>query len=464
LIPEHASVASTSQGAASAARPSPARSPAVDGVVSDHRKSAVASSPNFPSLELQAPAAIDPIPPTERVGERQEEEVEVESDGDADDDGDEALDGMLGPLLPREFGGITGEYIYTGEVFLNAKGGIATANSTRYRGNLDIVVQIDTQKQQLWNGGRFFLYGESTHGRSISEDYVGDFQLISNLDPTPKTEFAQISEYWYRHDFAEGEFGLKIGKQDACADYAFADLGGDFINASFGMVPTVPLPTFPNPGLGVACFARLHEHLLISGGIYDGLPDGGQWGFSDLGENGCMSLTQVEIRQPPDWGNGLPGTLRIGAWYHSGNPEEIVADPHPRILGHNYGFWATADKMLVNETGEEGDEQGLGVFGQFGWAPEDRNEADQNYAGGIIYRGPFQGRDLDVIGVGATTVLFGSPTRRITGMTHELATEVFYKAYLSDFVALQFDLQYITSPGGAYPDSMAPGVRFEVVL
>ena len=397
-------------------------------------------------------------PETEREGEREEE---AEAEGEADD---EALDGLLGPLMPREFGGISGEYIYTGEVFLNARGGIATADSTRYRGNLDVVVQVDTQKQQLWDGGRFFLYGQSTHGRSISENYVGDYQLISNLDPAPKVEIAQISEYWYRQDLADGDVGFKAGKQDANADFAFADLGGDFINSSFGLVPTVPLATFPNPGLGLACFCRLHDHALLSGGVYDGLPDGGQWGFSDLGRYGCMSLAQLQFHQPEDWGNGLPGTLRIGGWYHSGNPEEVVADPHPRLLGHNYGVWATADKMLINETGADGDEQGLGVFGQCGWAPDDRNLVDQTYGGGVLYRGPIDGRDLDVVGLGVTSVLFGSPARQHFGLTYETVTEIFYKAYVTDFVVLQFDLQYVTNPGGEYPDSIAPGVRFEVVL
>lgn len=460
LVPEQASMATGvrpghaahghSLGGAAASRP-PSRSSSAG------NQSTLDGASRDPAATGETFGPSDPAE-TERDLERADE---AEAEGDVED---EALDGFLGPLMPREFGGVTGEYIYTGEVFLNARGGIATANSTRYRGNLDVVVQVDTQKQQLWDGGRFFIYGQSNHGRSISEDYVGDYQLISNLDPSPKLEFAQISEYWYRQDFADGDFGFKAGKQDANADFAFADLGGDFVNSSFGQIPTVPLPTFPNPGLGLACFCHLHDNALVSGGVYDGLPDGGQWGFSDLGEYGCMSLAQLELHQPEEWGNGLPGTLRIGGWYHSGDPSEIVADPHPRLLGHNYGMWGTLDKMLFSETGADGDEQGLGIFGQFGWAPDDRNLVDQHYAGGVLYRGPIQGRDLDVIGVGVTNVLYGSPARQHFGLTYETATEVFYKAYLTDFVALQFDLQYITNPGGAYPDSIAPGVRFEVVL
>jgi len=458
LVPEHASVAPETSAAPRRNSTSTQRNHARPKGNAAQALPPVAESESLPNRESREPSILDDLPETEREGEREEE---TEAEGELED---EALDGLLGPFMPRERGGVTGEYIYTGEVFMNARGGIATADSTHYRGNLDLVVQVDTQKQQLWDGGRFFIYGESTHGKSISEDYVGDYQLVSNLDPWPKRELAQVSEYWYRQDFADGNVGFKAGKQDANADFAFADLGGDFINSSFALVPTVPLPTFPNPGLGLACFCHLHEHALISGGIYDGLPDGGEWGFSGLGDDGCMSLGQLEFHQPEDLGNGLAGTLRIGGWYHSGNPEEIVADPHPRILGHNYGVWATADKMLINETGEDGDEQGLGVFAQFGWAPEDRNEAEQTYAGGVLYRGPIEGRDLDVVGLGVTSVLFGTPTRQLTGMTYETVTEAFYKAYLSDFVALQLDLQYITNPGGLYPDSIAPGVRFEVVL
>lgn len=459
LIPEHASV--TPQHASPApqhgSHPHVARN---SGALGQSHEDAAPEADSDPELNEDASRSIPApeLPETERVAEREDD---AEAEGDVED---EALDGLLGPLVPREFGGVTGEYIYTGEVFMNARGGLATANSTRYRGNMDVVVQVDAQKQQLWDGGRFFIYGQSNHGRSISESYVGDYQLVSNLDPSPKLEFTQVSEYWYRQDFADGNFGFKVGKQDSNADFAYADLGGDFINPSFTLVPTVPLPTFPNPGLGLACFCHLHDHALVSGGIYDGLPDGGQWGFSGLGDNGCMSMMQLELHQPEDWGNGLAGTLRIGGWYHSGNRDEIVADPHPRVLGHNYGVWVTADKMLISETGEDGDEQGLGTFAQFGWAPGDRNEVDQTYAAGVLYRGPLEGRNLDVIGVGTTSVLFGSPTRQINGMTYEMATEVFYKAYLSDFVGLQFDLQYVTNPGGLYPDSIVPGVRFEVVL
>ena len=141
LIPEHASIAPQDAPTTPRHGSHPQRSHGSDSY--NDRSDALPEADGLAGTK-QVPEASIPspeLPETERVAEREEE---AEAEGVAED---EALDGLLGPFLPREFGGVTGEYIYTGEVFMNARGGIATANSTRYRGNLDVVVQVDTQKQ-----------------------------------------------------------------------------------------------------------------------------------------------------------------------------------------------------------------------------------------------------------------------------------------------------------------------------
>jgi porin len=115
------------------------------------------------------------------------------------------------------------------------RGGLNTNGATRYRGNLDLVVNVDTEAMDMWKGGRFFLYGEQFHGNSLTSRDVGDAQFFSNIDSTPLPENAfQMMEYWYEHSLADGDILIKIGKQDANADFAYTDLGSDFINSSFG--------------------------------------------------------------------------------------------------------------------------------------------------------------------------------------------------------------------------------------
>ncbi|MFA8021069.1 hypothetical protein ACEN2Q_25310 [Bremerella cremea] len=87
----------------------------------------------------------------------------------------------------------------------------------------------------------------------MTTDYLGDYQTLSNLDSDP---FTQISEYWWMQEFGEGDVWFKIGTQDANANFCPLDLAGDLVGSSFGLIPNVPKPTFPRPGMGLAGFAR----------------------------------------------------------------------------------------------------------------------------------------------------------------------------------------------------------------
>jgi porin len=269
-----------------------------------------------------------------------------------EEDGEETQPLFL-PNWAHQYEGITAEYIYTGEVFSNVRGGLNTNKSTRYRGNLDLVMNIDTQAMDMWEGGRFFLYGNQFHGQTLTTRDVGDFQVYSNIEsnPRPNNEF-QMTEFWYEHSFADGALIVKVGKQDANADFAFVDLGGDFINSSFGLIPTVPLPTWPNPSMGIAAFMDLTDLIHFQVGIYDGspafgAPTGGQWGFSTIGDFGAMSLYEVSLR--PQFGpdGDLPGTYRLGAWYHSGNFQDTTTG---NPVSGNHGFYASADQLIWKET------------------------------------------------------------------------------------------------------------------
>ncbi|MCA9127852.1 MAG: carbohydrate porin [Planctomycetales bacterium] len=381
--------------------------------------------------------------------------------------------------LPHGFrdGGITLEYIYTGETFTKATGGLNNRHVTNYRSNLDIVAIVDTLRMGWWNGGRIFIYGENLSGKPISTSDVGDTQLFSNLDSTisdtERPNFTTIAEYWYEHSLLDNLLRFKIGKQDANADFAFTDLGGEFVNSSFGLVPTVPLPTFPSQALGVASMMQLTDTWGLSAGIYDGTPaDGPQgvrWGFDTLGHNGAISLLQFDWQ--PQFGalKNLPHTSRLGFWHHSDKYQwsEIAVGPG-RDFVQNYGMWYIADQMVYQENDQ--DDQGLGVFFQFSWAPANRNEITEYYGGGLVYKGLLPNREEDYLGVGFANILFSPAARTVAAAnseslgTNETAIEVFYRYQCSAYFVLQPDVQFIASPSGSFKDALLPGVRFEILL
>lgn len=355
---------------------------------------------------------------------------------------------------------VTGEYIYTGEVFNNAHGGIKTSGATAYRGNIDIVFSIDMNEAVGIEGGTFFIYGENNHGRSITTDYVGDYQTLSNLDADP---FTQISEYWWMQEFGEGDVWFKIGKQDANADFCALDLAGDFVGSSFGVIPNVPMPTFPTPGMGIAGFARWSDSLLLKGGIYDGNPRGGTWGLNELGKYGHFAI--FEAAWEPRFGaeGQLTGVYRFGAWRHSGEVEHVDGSGETRQ--GNHGFYMAFDQLVFREGNDPETDQGLGLFFQLGWAPEQYNEINRYYGCGLNYKGFFEGRDEDYIGLGWAYTQWGPTIHEISGHTYESVVELYYLCQLTDSIVLQPDFQFIANPGGVDArDCLAIGLRFEIAL
>ncbi|WP_158265304.1 carbohydrate porin [Blastopirellula marina] len=355
---------------------------------------------------------------------------------------------------------VTGEFAYTGEVFNNAHGGISTSGATAYRGNLDLVLSIDMDACVGIPGGTFFIYGQNNHGRSITTDYVGDYQTLSNLDADP---FSQISEYWWMQEFGEGNLWFKLGKQDANADFCALDLAGDFIGSSFGVIPNVPLPTFPSPGMGAAAFVNWSDSLTLKAGIYDGDPHGGAWGFDNLGSNGTFSIFEAAW-QPRFGANAqLTGVYRLGVWRHSEDVEHLDGSGQSRT--DNHGIYTAIDQLVYRENDDPESDEGMGIFFQYGWAPEQYNEIGHYYGGGLNYKGLIPGREDDYIGLGYAYAEWSRTLQKNEGYSYEAVVELFYLIQVTDYMVLQPDLQFISNPGGLDGrDALALGLRFEIVL
>lgn len=388
--------------------------------------------------------------------------LDAEEGGDAESE--EQVRAGLFDFLPHSVGPLTAEAIYTGEVFTNTRGGLNTNRATRYRGNLDLTLNGDLEELFGIPGASFFVYGGSVHGESLSIRDLGDWQLASNIDPFPHVQLTQLHEAWWRQEFWDGRLYFKLGRQDANADFGFADLGGDFVNSSFVTMPTIPLNVWPAQSLGASGFLNVTDNLTVGAGVYESNKFTLYWGDAVPGERGVMAMSHVEWRTQVGSEQQLPGTWRVGAWLDTSDWGEITTAPGGRVFGNNYGFWFCGDQMLWKEQADSEDEQGLGAFFEFGWAPGDRNYVDEYYGAGLVYRGALPGRDQDTLGVGVADVRFGQQTFDRDGYDYETAIELFYKAQITDFISLQPDVQYIANPGGYGRDSVFAGVRFELTL
>ena len=399
-----------------------------------------------------------------------------------DNEKDEEPGGLLGKRLHGR-GPIRAEYIYTGEVFSNMRGGITTRNAAQYFGLLDLAIHVNLDELGLFPGGKFFVLGENGHGRGLTPDYVGDYQWLSNIETSHS--FTQVSEYWWERSFVDECVTCRLGKQDCNAEFAVLDVAGDFIGSSYGAHPTIPMPSYPDASMAGVVLLKLTDRCLFQGGVWDGAPNGRNWGLSNNGS--IFSIYEFKLKW--DLKPGMPGDCHAGMWYHNDQFDDITPlveatsllafrtrqDKHPAAVTDmvgiaaagntyegNHGFYCGVEQMIWKEhRANKEDSQGLGIFTQYGWAPPDRNPANHYVGAGLVFKGLIPRRNDDTCGLGLAKVIFSD---RLPNTGSETAIEIFYKLRLGKFVFLQPDLQYIAQPSGIYRDAFVAGLRLQTAL
>ena len=410
------------------------------------------------------------LPPDEPRGTPTQEQKETPTDG-ADKpwwEWPRATGDWGGTRTWLEDHGLTLDATYTADFWVNTRGGRSTSGACAYLGLVDVALTFDTEKAGLWDGGIIFIDFQDIHGSTISERHVGDLQFLDNIEGPDRT---QVSEYWYRQSLLDGKLAFKLGKMDANSDFAYVDYGQEFIHSSPGFPPNIPLPTYPDPALGAVLFIEPVEWCYLNAGVYDGAGTGNRWDWEAAFHGPDDSFTIVELGLRPTFTLGsqrLPGTYRVGGWYHSGSWDLLATGQEPetplrRRRGNTGVYVAIDQQLLLEQPDDDQDRQGLGMFFQFSWADSRHNEISQYYGGGFEYVGLLPTRDRDVTGIG---MFHGSLSGRLQSAEQrysETAIELFHRFQVTPCLVVKPDLQYIVNPGGGDTrDALVAGVRVEM--
>jgi len=301
------------------------------------------------------------------------------------------------------------------------------------------------------NSNSLYLLIQNTHGRGLTEDFIGDTQVISNIDSFDNV--IQIGEYWWESQWLDQQITLRLGKQDLNTEFQRIDRAEYFIQSTFGLSPSTAFPTYPDQAVGAVVLLRLHDSLQWKMGAWNAFVTEGIWGFSN--NDAFLVVSELEYAYSLSE-QRLPGTIAIGALYESEGQLDGQAVPVVRE------YYLQGEQVLYKpHPFDDASNQGLAVFTGYyprfpGSEPIAKSIGDSAVAG-LTYTGLIAGREQDVIGVGiAWSELFQG------GTNQETATELFYRAQWSSHLSLQPDIQYISSPSGIYKDAIAVGIRMEL--
>jgi len=327
----------------------------------------------------------------------------------------------------------------------------------------DVNAAFDLQTLAGWDRSRAYIDFYSIQGRDPSQD-VGDLQGVSNIQAD---DTAQIAELWVETWFNE-QFRLKVGKIDANSEFAFSEEGGEFVNSSGAMTPTLQgFPTYPDPATGINLFYVPDPQWYVGVGMFDGATQNGvrtgsrgpKTFFDSADGNDYFYVAEGGYSWPggADWGSGR---CALGLWHHTADFATWGGGNH----NGTRGLYAVLDQRLWREHPEDiEDRQGIGLVAMLGFTDGEVAVVKDHVLVGATWSGPFPDRDYDCCGL----LLTRAGTSRATGSpftADETALELFYKVQLTPAMSVKPDFQYVIGPGG---DSNADPVlvamlRFEV--
>jgi len=346
-----------------------------------------------------------------------------------------------------------------------AKGGLPSNRDDRSSASTDTFISLDLERMQLLRSADALLHLQSNWSRGVNP--ISGSLVDVNDDADGDSGF-HVAQFWFRKHFFERKAALTLGFLDfqtIIDRNAYANSEDkQFWNQALDNNPLVPLAI----GLGVWFELKPAKWYSLQLGVADAQSVLYKPGFSTAFHDESWFMGYVEndfhVNLPSSRGP-LPGNYRVGVVYDPRPRERYTYSTTERSLkGNDYGAFVSVDQMVFRERPE--DEQGLGVFGRFGYRTPGTNRVARFWSAGLSYTGLIPQRDRDVLGFGvALQRSSGQYRSRVDDrFDNETAYELYYAIRIAEWLVVTPDFQYIDNPG-AHSDvgrTIVAGIRTRI--
>jgi porin len=358
---------------------------------------------------------------------------------------------------------------YTGFYQSTLSGSGAVSDSFEYGDRLDALLDFDTAKLGLWEGGGFHTHLEYNFGQaSVSK---GGALLPSNAPaglPQGYPEELVASSLYFSQRFSPSASMMigKINMIDLLASDPFFGGSGNERFMNIGLV--APFNGAVPPVIMGGIFNYKIDPITWSLMIFDPNDQSGLYRLDDLFSDG------VNVSLAGTWAGewaGRPSSVNVQGVYSTQDKPDLRDSFLPPDLqtGRESGYWHAAVKvahLLVESPTSPG--EGLGVYGKVGVSDGNPNVFQASFAGGLAAHGMIPGRPDDVVGLGYVYYNFSdelqSVVEPLAEFEDEQGAELFYNFAITPFFRVSADLQWIDPGNGSSPSAWLGALRTSVAF
>jgi porin len=311
---------------------------------------------------------------------------------------------------------------------------------------IDAGLDLDLEKAGVGRGHVVARYQQKGGGDGVRCAAVA--QSFSNIDTA---DFRGLVELYYERSVG-AKARVKVGLNDANAEFAYVQNGAEFLNASMGFSPSIsPLSTYPDPHFGVVVQTNPTGWLYAGGGVYNGGPSVGGRDFRAL-----FAIGEAGTR----WTAFGGGRVGVGFW----SLRSVGRNDPGRDVASG-GQYLVLDQTLWSDGNAERP-RSVTSFLQLGWSDDEVSAFTGHVGGGVVARGFVPGRPGDAFGFGVTSVRLAAGGRSSMSGPAPLETSVggFYRFQLTAWFAVKPDVQVVPrlAASPASRSVVVGTVRFEV--
>ncbi|AYF50563.1 carbohydrate porin [Pseudomonas sp. 13B_2.1_Bac1] len=370
---------------------------------------------------------------------------------------------------------------YVGEVGGNLHGGYNNDKTARYADQFGLGVALDLQKLWGWDNTQAKIQLTNRNGYNISNDRIGDPRagtLSSSQEVYGRGHMVRLTQFWIQHQMFDNKLDVKLGYFGEGED--FNTFPCDFQNLSFcGSQVGNYVNTWYNWPVSQAAIRvkyNITPELYAQIGAYNQNPsqlDHGN-GFKLSGSGTKGTVIPVELVWSPKV-NNLPGEYRVG-YYKSaadapdvredinGNDAATTGQPY-RTRSSKKGYWFVAQQQLTTHNGDAS--RGLNIAANATFHDKETNLVDNYQSIMLVYKGPFDARPKDDVGIGAARLHVNNDVKKNAELlnedggftdysqagysplrTTEYNYEINYGFHVTNWLTVRPNLQYVAHPGG----------------
>ena len=366
---------------------------------------------------------------------------------------------------------------YVGEVGANLHGGYNHDKTARYSDQFGLGVALDLQKLWGWDNTQAKIQLTNRNGQNISNDRVGDPRagtLSSSQEVYGRGHMVRLTQLWIQHQFLDGKLDVKAGYFGEGEDFntfpcEFQNLA--FCGSQVGNWATNVWYNWPVSQAALRVKYNITPEFYAQIGAYNQNPSqlehGNGFKLSGSGTKG--TVLPVELVWSPKV-NDLPGEYRVG-YYKSTAPADdvkvnITNDGQDyRVRDSKHGYWFVVQQQLTSHNGDAS--RGLHIAANATFHDKQTNIVDNYQSLMFVYKGPFDARPKDDIGIGAARIHVNDDVKKSAELINasigatdysdplytplrntEYNYELNYGFHVTNWLTVRPNLQYITHPGG----------------